>query len=101
MAVPRSDLNVCSRNNHPHGLFHLPDLTFLRFPWYVEILFDPAFTFPVSMALTSISAIGLALTYQTRVQKQRLYRTLCATTTIGLIATCWTFKSYVNTFKHY
>lgn len=99
MAIPRSD--KYSRSNRPHVLFHLPDLTSLRFPWYVEILFNPAFTFPVSMVLTSISAIGLAYTHSTRDQKKRLYGTLCVTTAIGMIATCWTFRSYVNDFKLY
>lgn len=99
MAITTSQCTA--RVNTRPSLLRLPDLRCLRFPWYVEILFDPTFTFPVSMAFTSISAIGAALTYHTRDKNKFLFRTLCATTAVGLAATCWTFKNYLNDFKLY
>jgi hypothetical protein len=99
MAIPASEFST--RVHSRPSLLRLPDLRFLSFPWYVDILFDPAFTHIIATTFTSISAFGAAFTYHTRDKNKFLFRALCATTAIGLAATCWTFKNYINAFKSY
>lgn len=84
-----------------NSFLRLPDLRSLRFPWYVEMWFEPLVTFPLTMALTSIAAIGTAFTYHKREENKNLFRTFSLATLIGAGMTIWTFKDYLATVKLY
>jgi hypothetical protein len=88
----------CKTNNN---VLRIPDMSCLRFPWYLEMWFDPLFTFPLTMALTSIAAIGTAFSYHKRDENKNLFRTFSIATAVGAGMTIWTFKHYIATVKLY